>query len=318
MRNRIRLLMGATALLYLGPLLAGLGGQSFSAAPVFMLVFLLWSIVMRPAAFPREAAAWGQPRVWIGVLAQVAVQALLVLVLFGVGRGIGGVAGLLPILHPALPVALSALSIPLSRLVWDPVKGAKLDDFLDEALSRIEGSALNGQRSPEDDARRKAELDAEIARIRARLEADETDLHALHGQAPAWQLLQAVSDIKVRQGLSPALAAALVDFATDPALSMELQGQEVPFTAFMLVREDPAATARFARSYAALLKADPEAFWDGPNNALLRHAERAHAGTPAEPALHALRLAQYRMTRARRDREHALAGEGEWADNPGP
>lgn len=318
MRNRIRLLMGATALLYLGPLMAGLGGQGFRAVPVFVLVFLLWSIVMRPAVFPREAAAWGQPPVWIGALAQLAVQALLVALLFGIGRGIGGVAGVLPMLHPAFPVALSVLSIPLSRLVWDPVKAAKIDALLDEALTRIDGSGRAGQGAAEEDARRKAELDAEIAAIRARLEAGETDLHALHGQTAAWLLMQAVSDLKADRGLASALAAALVDFATDPALSMELQGQEAPLTAFMLVRDDPVAVERFAKRYAALLEADPEAFWDGPNNAFLRHAERAHAGTPAEPALHALRVAQYRMTRARRDRERALAGEEDWADNPAP
>lgn len=318
MQSKIRLVMGATALLYLGPLLAGLAGQGWAAVPVFILTFLLWSIVMRPSAFPRAASAWTRPHIWIGALVQLAVQSLLVLLLFGIGRGIGGVAGVLPVIHPALPVAVSALSIPLTRLIWDPVKAEKLDAVLDDALRQINGLALQGQRSQEEDDRRKAELDAEIARIRARLEAGETDLRALHGKAPAWQLLQAVSDLKADRGLTPALSTALVDFATDPALSMELQGQEAPFTAFMLVRDDPQATARFAERYAALLKADAEAFWDGPNNAVLRHAERAHAGTPAEPALHALRVAQYRMTRARRDRERALAGEEEWTDNPAP
>lgn len=310
--------MGATALLYLGPLLAGLAGQGWAATPVFILVFLLWSIVMRPAAFPRTGAAWVAPRIWIGALAQLAVQALIVLVLFGIGRGIGGVAGVLPVLHPALPVAVSAASIPLSRLVWDPVKAQQLDALLDDAIGQINGLAVTGARSKEEDDRRKAELDAEIARVRARLEAGETDLAALHGRVPAWQLLQAVSDLKADRGLTPALALALVDFATDPALSMELQGQEAPCTAFMLVRDDPVASAHFAGRYGALLTADPEAFWDGPNNAFLRQAERAHAGTPAEAALHALRVAQYRMTRARRDREAALAGEEEWADNAAP
>ena len=318
MQGKLRLAMGATALLYLGPLLAGLAGQAWAAVPVFILTFLLWSIVMRPAAFPRAASAWTQPRIWIGALVQLAVQALLVLLLFGLGRGIGGVAGFLPVIHPALPVALSALSIPLTRLIWDPVKAEKLDALLDDALAQINGLALQGQRAQEEDDRRKAELDAEAARIRARLEAGETDLRALHGRAPAWQLLRAVCDVQVNQGLTPALSAALVDFATDPALSMELQGQEAPCTAFMLVRDDPVATARFAERYAALLEADPEAYWDGPSNAFLRHAERAHAGTPAEPALHALRVAQYRMTRARRDRARALAGEEEWTDNPAP
>lgn len=301
MQKRLKLLMGATALLYLGPLLAGLAGQGWAAAPVFILIFLLWSIVMRPQAFPRAAASWRQPPVWIGVLAQGAVQALLVLLLFGLGRGIGGVAGVLPLLHPVLPAAVSTLSIPLSRLVWNPHKAAEIDALLDDALARITPM------SPADDDRRKAELDAEVDRLRARMEAGETDLPRLFRDEPAWQIFQAISDMKIAAPLPPALRSGLIDFATAPERSMDLQGQEAPTFAFMMIEADADDCARFARRYAALLDADPEAYWDGPSNRHLRAAERRHRGTPAEAALHAVRHTQLCMAHARRARERAEA-----------
>ena len=54
MQNRVRLLMGASALLYMGPLLAGLSGMGWAALPVFMALFALWLVVMRPAQWPRD------------------------------------------------------------------------------------------------------------------------------------------------------------------------------------------------------------------------------------------------------------------------
>ena len=73
MPDRLRLFRFSTALLYVGPLLAGLMGQG-----------------------------------WAMVLA------------FAVGRGIGGVLALKPALPAVLPLALSVLSVPLSRLLSGP------------------------------------------------------------------------------------------------------------------------------------------------------------------------------------------------------
>jgi hypothetical protein len=72
MHNKLRLLMGTTALLYLGPLLAGLRGFGWPVVPVFAAIFVLWLIVLRPAAaadpatpacnpFSRAAIAATQP-----------------------------------------------------------------------------------------------------------------------------------------------------------------------------------------------------------------------------------------------------------------
>lgn len=138
MRNRLRLMMGVTALLYAGPLLAGLGGFGWGSVPVFIAIFLLWLVIIRPEDWPQTLADWRRPEVWVALAARVAVQALLVVACFGIGRGIGGVAGALPPFPLVLPLAVSFVSIPLARLVWDPKKAAAMDAFLDEALVRIE------------------------------------------------------------------------------------------------------------------------------------------------------------------------------------
>lgn len=147
MRTRLRLLMGATALLYFGPLLAGLGGFGWAVVPVFTAIFLLWLVILRPQDWPRGWAGWRQPQALIGLATRAAVQLLLVSLCFGIGRGIGGVLGAQPPFPVMLPITISFLSIPLARLVWEPRKAQQLDGFLTEALAEVE--AVNRHLVPE-------------------------------------------------------------------------------------------------------------------------------------------------------------------------
>lgn len=136
MEHKARLLMAATLLLYLGPMLAGLSGMGWSATPVFIALIALWFVVMRPGQWPRDLSAWTADHV-VAAAAQVAINAVIVVILFAIGRGIGGVAGFLPQISPFVPVALSFLSIPLSRLVWDPVKADEADRLIEGAIEQL-------------------------------------------------------------------------------------------------------------------------------------------------------------------------------------
>jgi hypothetical protein len=109
MLNRITLLRVATTLLYLGPLLAGLAGAGWSMVPIFAALFLLWLILLRPE-FASE-------RAWLPRLERALVQTLLVVVFFGLGRGIGGVVGVSLGLPVWSPILLSVAAILLGRLV---------------------------------------------------------------------------------------------------------------------------------------------------------------------------------------------------------
>lgn len=131
MLARLRLLKGATALLYFGPLLAGLCGFGWDQVPFFVAIFLLWLVILRPEQWPASLAEWRTLPAWGAALTQLLSQILLITILFAVGRGIGGVAGFLPIVNPILPLALSFLAIPLARSLWDAREAADSGVFLD-------------------------------------------------------------------------------------------------------------------------------------------------------------------------------------------
>lgn len=120
MENRRRLMKVANALLYFGPLLAGLGGFGWGLVPVFTAIFVLWLVILQPHEFPSNRRDWLAIDTWVGVAARAVVQLLLVIVLFGVGRGIGGMLGFKVGYRPMLPIIISFLSIPLARIIWDP------------------------------------------------------------------------------------------------------------------------------------------------------------------------------------------------------
>jgi hypothetical protein len=112
--------MAANALLYFGPLLAGLAGFGWALVPLFMAIFVLWLIILQPYEFPINRAEWMSTDAWVAISARAAVQLLFVVVLFGIGRGIGGVLGAMIGFSAVLPIAISFLSIPLARMIWDP------------------------------------------------------------------------------------------------------------------------------------------------------------------------------------------------------
>ncbi len=110
MELKSRGMMGANALLYFGPLLAGLGGAGWGMVPVFTAVFVLWIFVL------QAGNAQAETKFASTLLTQVLVQTLIIAICFGVGRGIGGVLDNMPRIPYYLPIALSLLSLPMARL----------------------------------------------------------------------------------------------------------------------------------------------------------------------------------------------------------
>ncbi|HLQ17968.1 MAG TPA: hypothetical protein VK146_03230, partial [Tabrizicola sp.] len=133
MLTRMRLVKGAAALLYIGPLTAGLCGFGWGMVLAFAAIFVVWLMVLRPEQWPAAPAEWLTASAWLSALAQVLSQVLLVAVLFGIGRGLGGLAdiGTLAI-DPLMPLSISFLAIPLCRMLWDSREAASLGYYLDE------------------------------------------------------------------------------------------------------------------------------------------------------------------------------------------
>lgn len=139
----MRLVKGITALLYIGPLLAGLCGFGWSMVFSFTAIFVVWLMVLRPEQWPATPAEWLTAQAWLAALAQVLSQLLLVGVLFGIGRGLGGLADIGTVdLDPLLPLSVSFLAIPLCRMLWDAREAANQGYFLDdEAEAAHSGNA---------------------------------------------------------------------------------------------------------------------------------------------------------------------------------
>jgi hypothetical protein len=131
MLTRMRLLKGATGLLYIGPLFAGMCGFGWGLVAPFTFIFVVWLMVLRPEQWPSTPQEWLTGSAWLAALAQVLSQVALIAILFGIGRGIGALSGFLPVVNPVLPLSISFLAIPLCRMLWDAREAADHGYFLD-------------------------------------------------------------------------------------------------------------------------------------------------------------------------------------------
>lgn len=138
MRLRMTFLSLLAALLYVGPFLAGLANAPVAMLPVFAAVFMVWVMVMRPSVW-AAATSKGAPAILAARLGILTLfQVLLVLVSFGMGRGLTILLDGTLAIPMWLPPVLSIIAIPLGRLVWTPVQDAAATDaFLDRAEAEL-------------------------------------------------------------------------------------------------------------------------------------------------------------------------------------
>jgi hypothetical protein len=275
MLARLRILKGATALLYFGPLLAGLAGYGVGMLPPFVLIFLLWQVVVRPQHWLGSGVDWLSASGLSTILTQIILQTIFVTALFAVGRGVGGVAGFLPVFHSSLPLVLSFISIPICRLVWDADKAAADGIFLD----------------PDSD-------DALISRAAAVAASDVTPLMALPDDAPAANVAPLLADlleddagperlIALRNALATAarshaaLRRSLVLWATEPEVVAPGYFCNAVAVAFDVTGRNPDLLRLFLPRALALISAFPQRAPDFPAVASLRQA--AAAGLTMSP-----------------------------------
>lgn len=267
MQARLRLLKGATALLYLGPLLAGIAGFGWRVVPLFVAIFLLWLFILRPQQWPRTLADWSRPEALIALLTQSLVQLLLVAVSLGIGRGIGGVLGVMPAIPLMLPVAVSFLSIPLARMIWDPWRADTGEVVLDAALARLEAEE---DPAPADDLKRRTEVAARMVAALDRLPAEAAPglladhLHAMATQTSHEALRVALMDPIYDRSATAVVRRAAAVHATDPAVVDLLQGSTYPMAVFRALTDGP-TLALFAARCADLVAQKPVRLADCPD-----------------------------------------------------
>ena len=264
MQGRLRALKAATALLYFGALLAGLMGQGWGMVLAFVAVFLLWSVVLRPHLWPHRPGDLAQPGAMVVLAAQIASQTLLVILCFGVGRGIGGVLGVTPALPGFLPLGLSLLAVPLSRLIWNPavMDIAGLDPVHDQTLPPPETVAsMLAQVMALPDAVTEAEV--------------QPLLDAVATRGGALDIRQALTAAQARQRLSRAGRLVLILHATNAQVCVQLRGSRYPALAFATAGQDAGLLAVFARRCAEVLSVAPDLAEDCPKPDQVARAARA-------------------------------------------
>lgn len=280
------MLMGATALLYIGPLMAGLGGYGWGVVPVFFLIFMFWLFILRPHQWPRKPQDWFSANAMANFATQGAVQVLLVAVLFGIGRGIGGALGVIPPFPVVLPIAVSFLSIPICRLIWDPWKHTEMDQFLDDAIARVAGAPTPADPDALAHARR---MIAPLADLPNSTDLDHVAQHllALSAHANTNQIRAALLERQRSGHASRAETLALILHATDGAL-IEAVGEDGPTLTLAVLPRDPEFIALYAQRLTLALDGDADLWGQCPGVDLLMDLVVALNNTEAEGPLREL------------------------------
>ncbi|MEO8242639.1 MAG: hypothetical protein ABI832_10005 [bacterium] len=282
MHNRLRLLRLATAVLYFGPLLAGLIGQGWAMVPVFVVILLLWSVIVRPHLWPASLRDLMATEALVAMAALAATQILLVVVLFAVGRGIGGVMAVQPVLPVYLPAALSFLSVPVSRLIWNPHVAAAnvgFDPILqDVALQKADSEALA------------IEMLAQVFALPEDVPEAEVQQHlSAIGQHVEPAILRKVLTDAVSAGRAPrAGIKALIVHATDPEVVTVLDGSAYPVEAFAAAGRDADLIGLFARRCVVALGEEQDLALDCPSVGALQRAAQEVDDPAASKALQRL------------------------------
>lgn len=266
MLARFRLLKGATALLYLGPLFAGLSGLGWGIVPPFVAIFVVWLMVLRPEQWPASNTEWLTLLAWAGALTQILSQLMLVVILLAVGRGIGGIAGFLPMLSPWLPLAISFFAIPICRLIWDARLAAERGEFLDGEAEAAQAPLIA----------------AEAAKAVAHLLALQDDaagdvlrsaLASVLTGATTTYRLEALDQALQRSTRShAALRRGLVIWATEPEIVAPGQVPDAVLIAFRATGRNPDILRLFLPRALALAAAFPDRSSCFPTPAALRDA----------------------------------------------
>ncbi|WP_420023298.1 hypothetical protein ACN9JG_00840 [Cereibacter azotoformans] len=262
---QLRLSLLFTAFLYLGPLFAGVGRHPWPVVPAFVALFLLWTMVVRPAQWPRDRAGWRGPGVVVRVAATAAMQTFLVVLLHAIGRGIGS---FLPdvTIPLSLPLALALVSIPLSRLALDPERLAFARGDLEEVPEEL-AVELEGQRADR--------LVAPFLRL-----PDDTGevelmrrLVALAPSLTSAALLDALDrGIEAADGPARAARRALILQATSVATADTCQGRAEPMRALRVAADDRGLLHLLTLRLRDLLEQRPQAEGDCPSIPDLRAA----------------------------------------------
>ena len=175
--------------------------------------------------------------------------------------------GVMPEIPLMLPVAVSFLSIPLARMLWDPWRADAGEVVLDEALARLEAEE---DPAPADDLKRRIEIAARMVAALDRLPAEAAPelladhLHAMATQTSHEALRVALMDPIYDGSATAVVRRAAAVHATEPAVVDGLHGSTYPLAVFRALSDGP-TLGLFARRCADLVAQRPDRLGDCPD-----------------------------------------------------
>jgi len=282
MKLRSRALYATSALLYLGPLLAGLGGYGIETLPVFGVAFMIWLAIIRPGDWPANARAWRNPRslAWPALI--FGIQLLLIGFLVAVGTGMQGLAeGTVP-LHVASAYALPFAGVFLAWLLRNR-RNHKLVRIRAESLEigagilDIAAPDRPGVMADEDFIAAAGTLLAEMGeRGVGKAEVDPI-LQRIENAGAASQVLDSLSETT-----GPAFVRAQVRLALRPSVARQIIGEGRILEAVnrALGQRDAALAEETAIAARALMALLPGMARELPDAARLRSAAAGFAAAP--------------------------------------
>ncbi len=285
MRFRGHLITGVNALLFAGPFAAGLAGYGCVLVPPFLAIFAIWTAIRRPGLWPQGRADWRDPARLLALAGHLLVLTVLIAGGLVIGRGVGGVLGVVPVLHPVLlPAILSFAALPLLRLLWSP-NVAMAGTILFEEMPDIRPSR-----------RLSAEGEGAVARLIVACEDVEpaeaevllaATLDAADAEARLNRLSGILSDSP--DTLHAPLRRALIGWATRPVVFAEGRGLPGAMLAAFLAAAGSDELLRLLLPRAAvLLHAAPGRFAQFPPPAVLEDMACRSADAAVASALRAL------------------------------
>lgn len=295
---RYQMFLLTAALLYLGPLVAGLAGLRWQMIPVFSAVFLLWLLILRPALWPDQLRDWVNPRLLSQLMLSILVQMALILLCFGIGRGIGATMGTLAAVPVWVPPLMSFLAIPLARICWTPDAPAPgmpgMPDYSDRARVRASaadragqaGLAANLAYADQSYAQACADCDPWIQQL-SLLTARDPDTAILTILSEARQitdplaLLDRLAEPGAKSAVNPVLRRAFILLATEPDVSGRIQGLGQLTRAFEMAGEDAGRLRLYAERMRAVLAVRRTVLLDTPAIARIRDVATRHPSASA-------------------------------------
>jgi hypothetical protein len=305
MPTRLRLLKGATALLYVGPLFAGISGFGWGLVAPFVGIFIVWLMVLRPEQWPVAPQEWLTLPAWLSALTQLLSQILLVTVLLAVGRGIGAVAGFLPMVNPIFPLAVSFMAIPICRMLWDANEAADQGIFLDDEAEAAQAPRAASQAASAivpllnlPDAAPDAEVDAMVARV-------------MNVPSAALRLRALTAALAHPDRSHAALRRALVVWASEPEVVAPGLVPQAMEQAFSVAERNADLLRLYVPRAIALIAAFPDRASGFPSPQRLRDAAAEEPGSDPYSDLPVHLRADLRdgLLALARAVERALAGE---------